>query len=434
MSDLALQLARRFQPRHVLVVLAAVLVSFLALDFVDAQGFESMRFFDLNDSDITYRIGFSALMIGALMLGAAALAFAAATKADPASRTAFWFKAGAAVFLVLGVEEMLGIHTWLDSEGVSWNVSYLPLLAVGALTWFEMARHIETPPARRLFAIAIAAFLGSCLFDAARSGDGHAYALGEALEMAAASLFLISMVVHAHALPAPEGEERGRRGNLAAIAGLVLRLDPVKLAIGAGVTVVALGVMGAISHSVDYMRVFDVNKEQNYASVFSGLALWAAALMAVSNGLFRYEGNHARRWWLALAFVVLYLGLDEMTALHEEAQHVTGIWGQTFLAPVVLVGVAAWYKAIKEMDASPLAVALWIAGAAAWVGSQGIDLVLNDPMPWTTVPEELGEMTGSLLFAFSLLLALRPLAAASFPAVWTVTPAPAPALELQPAQ
>ena len=143
MSDLALQLARRFQPRHVLIVLAAVLASFLALDFVDAQGFESMRFFDLNDSDVTNRIGFSALTIGALMLGAAALTFSAAAKADPGTRTAFWFKAGAVAFLVLGVEEMLGIHTWLDGEGVSWNVSYLPLLAAGTLTWFEMARRID---------------------------------------------------------------------------------------------------------------------------------------------------------------------------------------------------------------------------------------------------------------------------------------------------
>jgi hypothetical protein len=50
------------------------------------------------------------------------------------------------------------------------------------------------------------------------------------------------------------------------------------------------------------------------------------------------------------------------------------------------------------------------------------------------VPEELGEMAGSLLFAFSLLLALRPLAAASFPALEPVSAVPAPAKELQPAQ
>jgi hypothetical protein len=192
--------------------------------------------------------------------------------------------------------------------------------------------------------------------------------------------------------------------------------------------------MGAVSHSVDYMRVFDVNKEQNYASVFSGLALWAAALMAIFNGLVRQESTHARRWWLALAFVFLYLGLDEMTALHEELQHVTGIWGQAFLMPVALVGVAAWYMAIKEMRTNQVAVLLWVAGAAAWVLSQGIDLKLNEPLPWTMIPEELGEMTGSLLFAFSLLVAVRPLVADSLPAAERATARPAPKNELQPAQ
>ena len=41
--------------------------------------------------------------------------------------------------------------------------------------------------------------------------------------------------------------------------------------------------------------------------------------------------------------------------------------------------------------------------------------MLNEPLPWTMIPEELGEMTGSLLFAFSLLVALRPLVADSLP-------------------
>jgi hypothetical protein len=283
--------------------------------------------------------------------------------------------------------------------------------------------------------IGIAAFVGSCLFDAARAGEGHAYALGELLEMAAAAMFLLSLVVYAHAVRPFTDEEQGRQGALGAIAALVERLDPVKLAIGAAVTVVVLGVMGAISHSVDYMRVFDVNKEQNYASVFSGLALWAAALMAFCNGVFRYESRHAQRWWLVLAGVFLYLGLDEMTALHEEAQHVTGIWGQAWLAPVAILGMVAWLKILKEVDTNRLAALLWIGGASFWVLSQGIDLLLNEPMPWTMVPEELGEMTGSLLFAFSLLVALRPLAAAErLLAAEPVVARPAPTNELQPAQ
>ena len=86
------------------------------------------------------------------------------------------------------------------------------------------------------------------------------------------------------------------------------------------------------------------------------------------------------------------------------------------------------------MRTNRLAVLLWVAGAASWVISQGIDLKLNEPLPWTMIPEELGEMTGSLLFAFSLLVALRPLVADSLPAAERATARPAPTNELQPAQ
>ena len=434
MDNLALQLARRFQPRHVLIALAAVMACFLVLDFGDAQGFSSLRFFDLNDSDVTFRIGLSPFVIGTLLLFSSAIAFSAASTAAD-SRAAFWFKASGVAFAFFGLEEILGVHSWLDTDhGVSWNISYLPFVALGTLAWFETARHLEAGPVRRLFFGGIAAFLGACLFDAARAGEAHAYALGELLEMGAASLFLLSLVTYAHQLQAAPAEEPGRRGDLAAIAAFVNRLDPVKLALGAAAAVFVLGVMGAVSHSVDYMRVFDVNKEQNYASMFSGLALWGAALMAICNGIFRYADRRRRRWWLALVFVFLYLGLDEMAAIHEEFQHVTGIWGQAFLMPVALVGVVAWFAIFKELRVNELAMRLWVAGAALWVLSQGIDLVLNDPMPWTTVPEELGEMTGSLLFAFALLVALRPLVAELAPAARQVPVPPAATQGLQPAR
>ena len=177
--------------------------------------------------------------------------------------------------------------------------------------------------------------------------------------MAGASLFLVSLVVHAHAYRPANAAEPGRRGDLTVLAELVHRLDPVKLALGAAAGVLLLGVMGSISHGVDYMRVFDVNKEQNYASVFSGLTLWAAALMAVFNGLVRQESLRARRWWLALAFVFVYLGLDEMTALHEEFQHVTGSGDRPSCCPSSWSALAAWFITIQEMRSNQIAVLLW---------------------------------------------------------------------------
>src|SRR4051794_33581616 len=157
MSDLPLQLARRFQPRHVAMVLAAVLATFLVLDFGDAHGMSSLRFFDLNDSDISNRIGLSALTIGTLFVLAGAIAFSAAAAANT-SRAAFWLKAGGVMFVLVGVEEILGIHSWANQHAVHWNISYLPFLAIATITWFELARHIETPAARHLTLVAIGAF------------------------------------------------------------------------------------------------------------------------------------------------------------------------------------------------------------------------------------------------------------------------------------
>lgn len=408
-SELSVRLARRFRSRHVLIFLAGTIAVFLVLDLADARGFGSLRFFDLNDSDVAYRITLSSSVTGTLLLCAAVLAFAASTTATRDPHARLWLKASAVLFAIFGVDEILGIHTWANQHGVSWSVSYLPLVAIATLCWIEMAIRFESRHTQRRCLLGVAAFLGGCAFDAARAGDPHSHAIGEILQMGGASLFVVSLVMRAHQYRPMELDEQGRQGDVAALASLVDRLDPVKLAFGAGTMVVVLGVMGTVSHSVEYMRVFDVNKEQNYASMFSGLALWAAALMAVCNGVFREESSYRRRSWIALAVVFTYLGLDEMAAFHEELQHATGIWGQAFLLPVVVVGVAAWYSTLMQMRPNRAAVVLWIGGAAFWVVSQCIDVVLNGPMPWTTIPEELGEMTGSLMFAFALLVSLRPL-------------------------
>ena len=65
MSDLALQLARRFQPRHLFIVLAAVIASFAALDLVYRHALDSLVAFQLEDSDPAVRNSFPAVVIGA---------------------------------------------------------------------------------------------------------------------------------------------------------------------------------------------------------------------------------------------------------------------------------------------------------------------------------------------------------------------------------
>ena len=78
MSNFALQLARRFQPRHLLIVLVAVIVSFAALDLVYSHVLDSLVAFHLDDSDPAVRNSFPAVVVGLMLIFAGALAFAVA--------------------------------------------------------------------------------------------------------------------------------------------------------------------------------------------------------------------------------------------------------------------------------------------------------------------------------------------------------------------
>ena len=114
---------------------------------------------------------------------------------------------------------------------------------------------------------------------------------------------------------------------------------------------------------------------------------------------------------LALALVFTFLGIDESTALHEILQDRVHLWGQAVLAPVALIGVAAWWVTLGRLRPQPMAARLFALGGVSWALSQAIDYALNEHWGWTIVPEELLEMSGSALFALALLVALRPLVA-----------------------
>jgi hypothetical protein len=87
------------------------------------------------------------------------------------------------------------------------------------------------------------------------------------------------------------------------------------------------------------------------------------------------------------------------------------VWGQAVLAPVVVIGVYAWWVTLRRLWSEPPAGGLFLLGAAAWAVSQGIDAGFNEHWGWTIVPEELFEITGSALFGLALLVAVRRLLA-----------------------
>ena len=226
---------------------------FLVLDFGDAQGFSSLRFFDLE------RLGrrLPDQLLGDRDRGAPAVRRRRSRSRPPppvaAPAPGFWFKAsGVAVRVLRRLEEFLGVHSWANQHGVSWNVSYLPFVAVATLVWVELARHLESRPGARACACSASApFSAACLFDAARAGERPRLRHRRAARDGRRPRCSWSRCVHAHAY-----RPGARRWSPAAAAiwrcwpSVRHRLDPVKLAIGAAVAVFVLGVMGAVSHSV----------------------------------------------------------------------------------------------------------------------------------------------------------------------------------------
>ena len=415
MSNLALQLARRFEPRHLFIGLVAVLVSFAALDVVYNHALDSLVAFHLDDSDPAMRNSFPAVVIGLMLVSAGALAFAVASMRETAHPA--WWRAAAVVLIFFGIEEALGLHTWVDRHlEVDWNVAYLPFITIAAVVWFEAARLMKGHRAAQLlFGAGIAGWMLAAVFDAARTGRAEALAGGELLEMAAAGLLLLGMFTFARARslaenPAPQTP---RESILAIARAAVARVDVGRLLIGLAVLAVVFGILGAIVYpGGGDLRAFDLNKEQTFPATFSGVLLLAAGGLALLNGLVRSDTAAGRRWWIVLALVFAFLGLDEIAALHEAVQDRVHVWGQAVLAPVVFVGVYAWWATLRRLRSEPPAGTLFMLGAGAWIMSQLIDAGLNEHWGWTIVPEELLEMAGSALFGLALLVALRQLLAA----------------------
>ena len=414
---MALQIARRFQPRHLFFVLAAIIASFAVLDLVYRHALDSLIAFQLEDSDPAVRNSFPAAVVALFLIGAGTLAFAV-NRLKPASGIAWWHLAGI-VMLFFAVDEFIGFHTWVQRHaGVSWNVAYLPFLAIATVVWVEVTRSMKDHPvARNTFALGVAAWLGASLFDAARTERASALPAGELLEMAAAALLLLGVYQYARALSlarTPAADHRTQAVTIASSA--VSRIDIRKLLIGIAAFAVLFGILGSIVYpGGGELRVFDLNKEQTFPATFSGLLLLAAGAFALLNAVVRCPNPADRVWWLVLAGVFAFLGVDEMTALHEAVQDRVHIWGQATLIPIVIAGGIAWWITLRRLGMHSLAGRLMILGAVIWALSQGIDAALNEHYGWTIVPEELLEMLGSTMFALAMLVAVKDVVPATAP-------------------
>lgn len=187
----------------------------------------------------------------------------------------------------------------------------------------------------------------------------------------------------------------------------------VALAVGCGIAL--LGGLGAADLFLTRLPAYDLDAERTVPTAFSALLLLAAGVLAWQVGGARSSG-YSKCWRIMGAFFV-FMAFDEVLAIHEKVSApVTGMSWQVFYAPVVLCAAIGWLVILRRLPSTRARI-LWIGGAAAWFVSQVIEQVQWDGdrlvHPWTFIPEEMLEMTGSLLWGLAILLALRQLRADS---------------------
>lgn len=188
----------------------------------------------------------------------------------------------------------------------------------------------------------------------------------------------------------------------------MLRLDLRLVAAVGALAIVALVSAGALFGRV---RVLNLGEELTIPSAFSGALLVIAALAAFLLAGRLPLAAASRLSLIALGSFFAFMALDEMFYLHERLEVLTGVDWQILYAPIVLVAGVAWLGVLLRLRSHPRAAGLFLAGAAAWIASQGLERAQWDGAvllhPWITVPEEALEMTGSALFALALLMALQ---------------------------
>jgi hypothetical protein len=412
MSSVPYHLARRIDARRALVFLGACVAGLALLGLIQAKVWSwYFQAFDLGDSDLDARLSMPATFTS-LLLASSALLSLSLGEVDKRTRERRWRRAGW-VFAALALEELLGIHNWLDDRGVSSAATYLPLLLVAALFWFDAYRVLERQPrTQALFGAAVLAWLIGGVLDVTSNAGG-----AEIFEMAGAALFVVSLLSRCQYLarayhPIDEVETRP---SIDEIAGAVIRrIEFRRVAIVLGLVTAAFALQYVILHTGNYRHserapILDLNNEQTLWATFQGSLIWVVGGIAVLIACLESTRAATRRWWLTLGLVLLVLGADEVIAFHDRFQEAVVHPGQIVLAPLAILGVIAWWKALREISADRVARALFITGAIFWFLSQASDVFLNpiESLRWTITPEELGETIGSAFWMFALLTWLR---------------------------
>jgi hypothetical protein len=182
--------------------------------------------------------------------------------------------------------------------------------------------------------------------------------------------------------------------------------------------IAALGALGAAHDASGQLAAFDLDAEvplhglvpvpNNVPAVLSSLLLLGAGGLAV---IVAWRARDVV--WLGIAAIFIYMGIDELIALHERIGDWAGVPWLIVYSPLIAAIGIVWVLGLERIWESQAKLALWVGGAAAWVCAQGLEAMWfavgssTGPMSEFSVPEETLEMLGSAMFLLALYLVAR---------------------------
>src|SRR5205823_3571750 len=155
------------------------------------HGDVTLSAFNLADSDLDRRLSMPASFTALLLLLAAGMAFALAD-VDRTRRRRPWRLAGLAL-AIFGLEELLGVHAWLESRGLGWGATYAPLLALGGVALYQAVRIFSSQRiVQLLFGAAVGLWLAGGVLD--DPGLIASKAPAQLVQMAAAGVLALCLL------------------------------------------------------------------------------------------------------------------------------------------------------------------------------------------------------------------------------------------------
>jgi hypothetical protein len=133
------------------------------------------------------------------------------------------------------------------------------------------------------------------------------------------------------------------------------------------------------------VREFHLDEEGNFPSAFSAfLLLWCFFLIKIISEIKKRERDRYKRYWRNLAFVFLYLSLDELVSLHENVinplRRIFGFAGFLRFAWVVPAAILLvflifyFFKFFLSLQ-TRMKISILLAGCLYIGGGMGIEMI-----------------------------------------------------------